>query len=182
MVYDNRVYCDYFQNFYLFFGWVFIAMHGLSLVVVSRGCSPWWCTGISLQWLLPLQSTSSMPSGSLVVTYGLSCPRACGIFLYQMSPEFMFYLPSALGQQWFCSMYLPQFKPCLLGTCHSCGKTEHRNDGTTHTLQISVQKWHSSLWLTFHWPGCQMAKPGVSGWEVSASVGTNNIIYLPNAF
>ena len=28
----------------------------------------------------------------------------------------------------------------------------------------------------------QMAKPGVSGWEVSASVGNNNIIYLPNAF
>ena len=28
----------------------------------------------------------------------------------------------------------------------------------------------------------QMAMHGVNGWEVSASVGINNIIYLPNAF
>ena len=82
-------------------------------------------------------------------------------------------------------------KPCLLGTCHSCGKMEHRNDGTTHR-NIEMMELCSpnfcpevTLITTAHISLArlsQMAMHGVNGWEVSASVGTNNIIYLPNAF
>ena len=32
--------------------WVFIAVHGLSLVAASRGYSSLACAGFSLQWLL----------------------------------------------------------------------------------------------------------------------------------
>ena len=40
--------------------WIFIAAHGLSLVVVSRGYSSLrWCMGFLLRWLLLLQSTGS---------------------------------------------------------------------------------------------------------------------------
>ena len=41
---------------YYFWGlcWVFVAVRGLSLVVVSRGYSSLWCAGFSLQWLLLL--------------------------------------------------------------------------------------------------------------------------------
>ena len=39
--------------------WVFIAAHGLSLVVVSRGYSSLWCMGFSLQGFLSLWSTGS---------------------------------------------------------------------------------------------------------------------------
>ena len=42
---------------YFWLCWVFVAVHGLSLVVVSRGYSSLWCEGFSLQWLLSLQST-----------------------------------------------------------------------------------------------------------------------------
>ena len=50
-----------FKTFLFWLHWVFPAVRGLSLVVVSAGYSPWRCTGVSLQWLLPLQSTSSGP-------------------------------------------------------------------------------------------------------------------------
>ena len=42
--------------------WVFAAC-GLSLVVVSRGCSSLQCTGFSSQWLLLLQSVGSRWAG-----------------------------------------------------------------------------------------------------------------------
>ena len=41
-----------FKKIILWLCWVFVAAHGLSLVVVSGGCSLLWCTGFSLQWLL----------------------------------------------------------------------------------------------------------------------------------
>ena len=43
--------------------WVFVAAHGLSLVVVSWGYSSLWCTGFSLWWLLFLPSTGSRHVG-----------------------------------------------------------------------------------------------------------------------
>ena len=43
--------------------WVFVAARGLSVVVVSGGCSSLPCTGFSLRWLLLLQSTGSRPVG-----------------------------------------------------------------------------------------------------------------------
>ena len=38
---------------------MFVAAHGLSLVVASRGYSSFWCAGFSLWWLLLLPSTGS---------------------------------------------------------------------------------------------------------------------------
>ena len=37
---------------YLWLRWVFVAARGLSLVVVSGGCSLLWCASFSLGWLL----------------------------------------------------------------------------------------------------------------------------------
>ena len=38
--------------FYFWLHWVFVAAHGLSLVVLSGGYSLLWCVGFSLRWLL----------------------------------------------------------------------------------------------------------------------------------
>ena len=37
---------------YFWLYWVFVVVHGLSLVAASRGYSSLWCTGFSLWWLL----------------------------------------------------------------------------------------------------------------------------------
>ena len=65
---------------YVWLHWVFAAVLGLSLVAASRGYYSLWWAGFSLQWLLLLQSTGSRRAGSVVVTHGLSCSVACGIF------------------------------------------------------------------------------------------------------
>ena len=49
----------WFLFIYLWLHWVFVAVHGLPLLVASRGYSSLRCTGFSLQWLLLLQSTGS---------------------------------------------------------------------------------------------------------------------------
>ena len=62
---------------------VFVAVRGLSLVVVSGGYSLLQCVGFSLRWLLLLQSMGSRRTGfsscgsraSVVVAHGLS---SCG--------------------------------------------------------------------------------------------------------
>ena len=56
---------DSFFFFFLFLWlhWVFVAAHGLSLVVVSGGYSSLQCAGFSLWWLLLLQSTGSRHAG-----------------------------------------------------------------------------------------------------------------------
>ena len=67
--------------FYFWLHWVFVAAHGLSLVVASRGYSSLWCVGFSSQWLLLLRSTGSRHAGfsscgawaSVVVVHGISC-------------------------------------------------------------------------------------------------------------
>ena len=56
---------------YLWLHWVFIAVHGLSLVVASGGYSSLQCAGFSLQWLLLLWSMGSRRAGSVVVACGL---------------------------------------------------------------------------------------------------------------
>ena len=45
--------------FFLLLCQVFVAVHQLSLVAVSRGYSLLWCTSFSLQWLFSTQSTGS---------------------------------------------------------------------------------------------------------------------------
>ena len=53
----------YFLFIYFWLHCVFIAAHGLSLVVASRGYSSLQCVGFSLWWLLLLQSTGSRRVG-----------------------------------------------------------------------------------------------------------------------
>ena len=48
---------------YFWLCWVFVAAHGLSLVVASGGYSLLPCAGFSLQWLLLLRSTGSRHVG-----------------------------------------------------------------------------------------------------------------------
>ena len=84
----NRVHLYNFWNFYLlicyfWLCWVFVAMHGLCLAEASRATLQLQCMGFSLQWPLLLWSMGSRCWVSVVVTYGLSFPAACGIFLDQ---------------------------------------------------------------------------------------------------
>ena len=53
----------YFMYLFFWLHWVFIAVHGLSLVVASRGYSWLQCVGFSLRWLLLLRSTGSRRVG-----------------------------------------------------------------------------------------------------------------------
>ena len=55
-------------------------MRGLPLVAVSGGHSSSWCAGLSLSRPLPLRSTGSRCTGSVVVAHGPNCSVACGIF------------------------------------------------------------------------------------------------------
>ena len=48
---------------YFWLHWVFVAVHGLSLVVASGGYSSMRCTSFSLRWLLLLQSMGSRHAG-----------------------------------------------------------------------------------------------------------------------
>ena len=48
---------------YFWLHWVFVAGHGLSLVVVSGGYSSLHCAGFSLQWLFMWRSTGSSCAG-----------------------------------------------------------------------------------------------------------------------
>ena len=73
LIYEKNVigiYRDYVESvdcfgqyglflFFFWLRWVFVAVHGLSLVAVSGGYSSLWCTGFSLWWLLLLSSTDS---------------------------------------------------------------------------------------------------------------------------
>ena len=54
-----------FKIYFIYFWlcWVFVAAHGLSLVVVSGSYSLLLCVGFSLQWLLLLRSTGSRCAG-----------------------------------------------------------------------------------------------------------------------
>ena len=54
---------SYYFSFLFWLCWVFIAVCGLSLVVVSRGYSSLWCLGLSLWWLLLLQSMGYRRTG-----------------------------------------------------------------------------------------------------------------------
>ena len=53
----------YFIVFYFWLCWVFVAAHGLSLVVASGGYSSFRCMGFSLWWLLLLWSMGSRRAG-----------------------------------------------------------------------------------------------------------------------
>ena len=69
----------YFILFYLFFyfwlRWVFVAVHGISLVTASGGHSSLRCKGFPLQWLLLLGARALGARTSVAVACGLS---SCG--------------------------------------------------------------------------------------------------------
>ena len=69
-----------FIYIYFWLCWVFVSVQGLSLVAASGGHSSSQCAGLSLSQPLPLRSTGSRRTGSVVVAHGLSCSTACGIF------------------------------------------------------------------------------------------------------
>ena len=52
-----------FIYLFIWLCWVFIAVHGLSLVVASGGYSSLRCVGFSLWWLLLLWSMGFRPAG-----------------------------------------------------------------------------------------------------------------------
>ena len=66
-IYKKNLAVIFFNFYYYFFNfwlrWVFVAVHRLSLVAVSRGYSSLWSMGFSLPWLLLLQSTGSRCTG-----------------------------------------------------------------------------------------------------------------------
>ena len=65
---------------YVWLRWVFVAGCGLSLVAASGGYSLLWCAGVSLRWLLLLQSTGSRCVGfSSCGSQALECRlSSCG--------------------------------------------------------------------------------------------------------
>ena len=101
----NWFFCFYKFIYFIYFclHWVFVAAHWLSLVAASRAlrCSEWpfHCSGFSCgrAWALGVWASvvvagglSSVAhrlssTGSVVVSYRLSCLAACGIFLDQGS-------------------------------------------------------------------------------------------------
>ena len=70
---------DFLLFFFFWLGWVFVAVHGLSLVAVIRGYSSLTCAGFSLWWLLLLQSM-----GSRVQAQYLWC-RGLGVLWHEES-------------------------------------------------------------------------------------------------
>ena len=57
------LFIQFFIYFIFWLCWVFVAVRGLSLVVVSGGYSSLQCVGFSLRWLLLLWSTGSRRTG-----------------------------------------------------------------------------------------------------------------------
>ena len=72
---------SFFKKFILFIYfwlcWVFVAVHGLSLVEVSGGYSSMRCAVFSLQWLLFCGARALGTQASVVVARGLS---SCGLW------------------------------------------------------------------------------------------------------
>ena len=75
-----------FLNVFIFWlHWVFVAVHGLSLVAASRdhsSCGAWafYCSGFFCFEAWALEAWASV-----AVVHGFGCPSACGIFLDQES-------------------------------------------------------------------------------------------------
>ena len=71
----KKIYLFIYLFIYFWLCWVFVAAHGFSLVVASRGYSLLQYKGFSLWWLLLLQSMALGMWASVVVTCRLS---SCG--------------------------------------------------------------------------------------------------------
>ena len=69
----------YVFNLFIYFG-VFIALHGLSLVSVSRGYSSLQYGTSNCDDFSCSEAQALEAAGSVVVVQGLSCSEACEIF------------------------------------------------------------------------------------------------------
>ena len=78
----SSLYTHFLSVFFFFLAALaFVAVHRLSLIVVSGGYSPLRCPGFFLWQPLLLRSTGSRHAGfSSCDAWGLNCPVACGIF------------------------------------------------------------------------------------------------------
>ena len=68
-----------FIYFYLWLCWAFVSVRGLFPVVASGGHSSPRCAGLSLLRPLPLWSSGSRRTGSVIVAHGPSRSAACDI-------------------------------------------------------------------------------------------------------
>ena len=77
----------YFKKLFIYFWlcWVFVAMYGLSLVVVRGGCCIAAVHGFLIAVASLEQSMGSRLWASIVVAHGFSCPVVCGILPEQVS-------------------------------------------------------------------------------------------------
>ena len=73
------------QFLYFWLCWVFVFVHGPSLVAASGGHSSSRCAGLSLSRPLLFRSTGSRRAGAVIMARGPSCSAACGIFPNQGS-------------------------------------------------------------------------------------------------
>ena len=82
----NLFFLEFWKKNFFWLCWVFIALHGLSLVAASRGYSLVEMCGLlfAVASLVAEQRLETMRA-SVVVAHGLSFPTACGIFLGQGS-------------------------------------------------------------------------------------------------
>ena len=77
-VFLKKFYFILYLLIYFWFHWVFVAVHGLSLVAVSGGYSLLRCVGFSLWWLLLLWSTGSRCAG--FSSCGTRAQLLCGMW------------------------------------------------------------------------------------------------------
>ena len=80
----------FFKTFFFWLCWLFIAVHGLSLVAVSRGSSSAQyssCGAWAAHWVASFVAEPGLQSmwALIVVVYRLGCPTACRLFLEQVS-------------------------------------------------------------------------------------------------
>ena len=74
----------FFNNLFIYFWlcWVFVAVHGFSLLTV-HGCYSLVLCSLLIGVAPPVLEHRLQSEGSEAVVHGLSCPMACGIFLDQ---------------------------------------------------------------------------------------------------
>ena len=121
--------------------WVFIAALRLSLVV-SRGCSWWWCVDFLLRWLLLLQSTGSRTRKLSSEALGLSCSSACGILVSRPGTE-----PMPL--HWQVDSY-PLYHQGSPPCSHTGGilplNFQPRKDTRSHMCHFQEKSVHDNWW------------------------------------
>ena len=85
--------------------WVFVAVHGLSLVVASKGYSSFWCMGFPMWWPLLLRSTGS----------GCASLSSCNSWAQRAGLVLVARRPVALGHVESSQTRIEPMSPALAG-------------------------------------------------------------------